>query len=55
MIDLLRGVVELLSDQAVVAPLRFKAPTRFDPVARPIDLGSEHWLIELGRVAEQLG
>ena len=55
-IDLLRGVVELLSDQAVVAPLRFKAPTRFDLVARLIELGAQStYLLSLDVVVEQLG
>ena len=31
--------MELLSDQTIVAPLRFKAPTRFDLVARLIIWG----------------
>ena len=55
-IDLLRGVMELLSDQAIVAPLRFKAPTRFDLVARLIELGAQSTdLLNLDAVAEQLG
>ena len=55
-IDLLRGAVELLSDQAVVAPLRFRAPTRYDLVAQLIDLGSQSTeLLNLDSVAEQLG
>ena len=55
-IDLVRGVVELLSDQAVVAPLRFKAPTRFDLVARLIDLGAQSTdLLNLDAVVRHLG
>ena len=55
-IDLLRGVVELLSDQAVLAPLRFKAPTRYDLVAQLIELGAQSTeLLSLDAVVEQLG
>ena len=55
-IDLLRGVVKLLSDQAIVAPLRFKAPTRFDLVARLIDLGAQSTdFLSLDAVIKQLG
>ena len=55
-IDLLRGAVELLSDQAVVAPLRFKAPTRYDLVAQLIGLGVQGTeLLSLDAVVEQLG
>ena len=55
-IDLLRGAVDLLSDQAVVAPLRFRAPTRYDLVAQLIELGTQSTdLLSLDSVAEQLG
>lgn len=54
-IDLLRGVVELLSDQAIVAALRFRVPTRYDLVARLIDLGVQSTdLLSLDSVVEQL-
>ena len=54
--DLLRGVLKLLSDQAVVAPLRFKAPTRYDLVAQLIGLGAQSTdLLSLDAVVEQLG
>ena len=55
-VDLLRGVVELLNDQALVAPVRFKKPTRHELVARLIELGAQ--LTEplgLDAVVEQLG
>ena len=55
-IDLLRSVVELLSDQVVVAPLRFKAPTRYDLVAQLIGLGVQSTeLLSLDAVVERLG
>ena len=54
--DLLRSVVELLNDQALVAPVRFKKPTRHELVARLIELGAQ--LTEplgLDAVVEKLG
>jgi len=54
--DLLRSVVELLNDQALVAPVRFKKPTRHELVARLIELGAQ--LTEplgLDAVVENLG
>ena len=55
-IDLLRGVVKLLSDQAVVAPVRFKAPTRYNLVAQLIGLGAQSTdLLSLDAVVDQLG
>ena len=55
-IDLLRGVVELLNDQALVAPIRFKKPTRHALVAQLIGLGSQLTEpLSLDAVVEQLG
>ena len=48
--------MELLSDQSIVTPLRFKAPTRFDLVARSIELGAQSTESQnLDAVVEQLG
>ena len=55
-IDLLRGVVELLNDQALVAPVRFKKPTRHELVAQLIGLGAQLTEpLSLDAVVEQLG
>jgi len=55
-IDLLRGVMELLNDQAVVAPVRFRAPTRYKLVAQLIALGAQSTApLNLEAVVEQLG
>ena len=55
-IDLLRCVVELLNDQALVAPVRFKKPTRHDLVAQLIGLGAQLiGPLSLDAVVEQLG
>ena len=55
-IDLLRGVVELLNDRALVAPVRFKKPTRHALVAQLIGLGAQLTEpLSLDAVVEQLG
>jgi len=55
-VDLLRGVVELLNDQALVAPVRFKKPTRHELVAQLIELGAQLTEpLSLDAVVEQLG
>ena len=55
-IDLLRGVLELLNDQALVAPVRFKKPTRHALVAQLIGLGSQLTEpLSMDAVVEQLG
>ena len=55
-IDLLRGVLELLNDQALVAPVRFKKPTRHELVAQLMGLGAQLTEpLSLDAVVEQLG
>ena len=54
--DLLRGAVELLNDQALVTPVRFKKPTRHELVAQLIKLGAQLTeSLSLDAVVEQLG
>ena len=55
-VDLLRCVVELLNDQALVAPIRFNKPTRHELVAQLIGLGAQLiGPLSLDAVVEQLG
>jgi AraC family ethanolamine operon transcriptional activator len=55
-IDLLRGVLELMNDQALVAPVRFKKPTRHELVAQLMVLGAQLiGPLNLDAVVEQLG